>query len=56
VEVESILQRELAKLTENKWEEHKDEQLMKDLLARKTDPYTVAGKILQETLLTPENG
>lgn len=53
VEVESILQRELAKLTENKWEEHKDEQLMEDLLARKTDPYTVAGKILQETLLTP---
>lgn len=52
VEVESILERELAKLTENKWKAHKDEDLIEQLLQRKTDPYTVAGVILQESLFT----
>jgi len=51
VEIEAILQRELAKLTEHQWGQHKDEQLMEKLLNRETDPYTVAGKILEDTLL-----
>ncbi len=47
IEVEEILQREIARFTERTWKENCTPELLDSLLAKKTDPYTVAGKILE---------
>lgn len=46
IEVEEILQREIARFTEKTWEENCTRELLDSLLEKKTDPYSVAGKIL----------
>ncbi|MBN1332251.1 MAG: methylmalonyl Co-A mutase-associated GTPase MeaB [Synergistales bacterium] len=50
-EVEEILQREIARFTEEKWNQKKTPELIDSLYSRNTDPYTVAGRILEEVLL-----
>lgn len=51
IEVEEILQREIARFAEKTWTEYSTVELMNSLLERKTDPYTVAGKILEKIFL-----
>lgn len=50
-EVEEILQREIARFTEEKWNQKKTPELIDSLYSRNTDPYTVAGRILEEVLM-----
>lgn len=51
IEVEEILQREIARFAEKAWTEYSTSDLMNSLLERKTDPYTVAGKVLDTIFL-----
>lgn len=45
-EVEDILRREIASRVAEKWQEAKDENVLGDLESRKTDPYTVASRLM----------
>jgi len=51
IEVEEILQREIARFTEEKWDQQKTPDLIDALYQRKTDPYTVAGRMLEQILM-----
>lgn len=47
-EVEDILRREIASRAAKKWHEAKDGNVLCDLESRKTDPYTVASKLMEK--------
>lgn len=47
-EVEDILLKNLSRRTEKIWKNHMDEELMKKLAARETNPYLVAADILKK--------
>lgn len=50
IEVEEILSREIARIVERAWEEERTTELLKNLADRKTDPYTVAGSLIDRIL------
>ena len=45
-----MLRGEISALAENVWEERRTDELMEGLSARKHDPYTLSGEILQKIL------
>lgn len=47
-EVEEIIRRNIAKLTESKWREKRDGEVMNRLIHRETDPYSIADDVLEE--------
>lgn len=53
-EVEGILRREISSLVSKAWEEEKTPDIMKALLERKIDPYTLAEKILDRILASTD--
>ncbi|MCR5336399.1 MAG: methylmalonyl Co-A mutase-associated GTPase MeaB [Synergistes sp.] len=50
MEVEAVLRGEISVLAENAWKERRTDELMEGLSARKHDPYTLSGEILQKIL------
>ena len=50
MEVEAVLRGEISSLAENVWKERRTDELMEGLSARKHDPYTLSGEILQKIL------
>jgi LAO/AO transport system kinase len=50
IEVEEILSREIARIVERAWEEERTTELLQDLADRKTDPYSVAGSLIDRIL------
>lgn len=50
MEVEAVLRGEISALAEKVWKERRTDTLMEALSARKQDPYTLTGEILQEIL------
>ena len=50
MEVEAILSGEISLLVENAWKERRTDSLMDELSSRKSDPYTLAGEIIQKVV------
>jgi LAO/AO transport system kinase len=50
IEVEEILSREIARIVERAWEEERTTELLENLADRKTDPYTIAGSLIDKIL------
>ncbi|MFP4482634.1 MAG: methylmalonyl Co-A mutase-associated GTPase MeaB [Thermovirgaceae bacterium] len=50
IEVEEILSREIARIVERAWEEERTTELLQSLADRKTDPYSVAGSLIDRIL------
>lgn len=50
MEVEAILRGEISLLVENAWKERRTDSLMDELSSRKSDPYTLAGEIIQKVV------
>lgn len=50
LEVEEILSREIARIVEKSWKEKRSNRLLEDLADRKSDPYSVASKLLDDVL------
>ncbi len=50
MEVEAILRGEISLLVENAWKERRTDGVMEELSSRKTDPYTLAGEIMQKVI------
>ena len=54
-EVEEILRRDIARIVEKEWEERSSNDLIEALASRRSDPYTEAGRLLEEILGAAEN-
>ena len=50
MEVEAILRGEISLLVENAWTERRTDSLMDELSSRKSDPYTLAGELIQKVV------
>lgn len=50
MEVEAVLRGEISIMTEKLWKKRKQDGVVEDLAARKTDPYTLAGEIISEII------
>ncbi|MBR4400064.1 MAG: methylmalonyl Co-A mutase-associated GTPase MeaB [Synergistes sp.] len=50
MEVEAVLRGEISSIAEKVWKERRTDELMEGLSARKHDPYTLSGEILQKIL------
>ena len=50
MEVEAILRGEISSIVEKEWKERRNDGLMEDLSARKCDPYTLSGEIIQKII------
>ncbi len=49
-EVEEIVRRRIAKITESAWEERREDRVIETLYNRETDPYSVAQDVLSSAL------
>ncbi|HXK88829.1 MAG TPA: methylmalonyl Co-A mutase-associated GTPase MeaB [Thermosynergistes sp.] len=54
-EVEEILRRDIARIVEKEWEERSSNDLIEALASRRSDPYTEAGRLLEDILGAAEN-
>ncbi len=54
-EVEEILRRDIARIVEKQWKERSSNDLIEALASRRSDPYTEAGKLLEDILGAAEN-
>ena len=54
-EVEEILRRDIARIVEKQWKERSSNDLIEALASRRSDPYTEAGRLLEEILGAAEN-
>lgn len=54
-EVEEILRRDIARIVEKQWKERSSNDLIEALTSRRSDPYTEAGKLLEDILGAAEN-
>jgi len=54
-EVEEILRRDIARIVEKQWKERNSNDLIEALASRRSDPYTEAGKLLEDILGAAEN-
>ena len=51
MEVESILRGEISAIVEKSWKARRDDDLMRSLSDRRTDPYTLAGEIIEKIVM-----
>ncbi len=49
-EVEEIVRRRIAKITESAWRERREERVIEKLLSKETDPYRVAQEVLDSAM------
>ncbi len=55
-EVEEIVRRRIAKLTESEWDKRRKQSVIDKLFQRETDPYSVAQDVLESALGTVRSG
>nr|WP_321503534.1 methylmalonyl Co-A mutase-associated GTPase MeaB [uncultured Dethiosulfovibrio sp.] len=55
-EVEEIVRRRIAKITESAWEERREGRIIEELYNRETDPYSVAQDVLNGALTKIRSG